>query len=128
MFFNLETDYAIRIVHCLAKNDKRMDAKSISEDTGVTLRFSLKILRKLVVAEIVKSYKGTKGGYVLARPAPEITLRQVVEVMCGPLIFSSCQNTEFHCTHPMGVCAFKDVFDDISRYMLLKFDQVTFEV
>ena len=58
-----ESDYAIRIVYCLAKSRVRRDARSISEEMGVTLRFSLKILGKLVGAVIVSSYKGNKGGY-----------------------------------------------------------------
>ena len=48
MHITLEADYAIRIVQVLAQNQRRLDAKTISEMTGVTLRFSLKILRKLV--------------------------------------------------------------------------------
>ena len=36
MHITLEADYAVRIVHCLAKNGQRMDAKSISDETGVT--------------------------------------------------------------------------------------------
>ena len=44
MHITLESDYAVRIVSCLAKNGGRMDARSIAEETGVTLRFSLKIL------------------------------------------------------------------------------------
>ena len=44
----LESDYAVRIVYCLAQNGGRMEAAAIAEQTGVTLRFSLKILRKLV--------------------------------------------------------------------------------
>ena len=56
MYFTLETDYAIRIVDTLARSQKRLDAKTISEMTGVTLRFSLKILRKLVAAGIIKSF------------------------------------------------------------------------
>ena len=41
MHITLETDYAVRIVYCLAINRerKRMDAKTIAEQTGVTLRF-----------------------------------------------------------------------------------------
>lgn len=50
MILNLETDYAIRIVHYLAEVGERRDAGKIAEKTGVTLRFSLKILRKLVAA------------------------------------------------------------------------------
>ena len=32
MFLNLETDYAIRIVNCLAKENKRLDAKTIAAE------------------------------------------------------------------------------------------------
>ena len=53
MHITLEADYAVRIVQVLAQSNKRLDAKTISEMTGVTLRFSLKILRKLVAAGII---------------------------------------------------------------------------
>lgn len=55
MHITLESDYAVRIVYCLAQNGGRMEAAAIAEQTGVTLRFSLKILRKLVAGELVKS-------------------------------------------------------------------------
>ena len=45
MHITLESDYAVRIVYCLAQRGTRMNAASIAEETGVTLRFSLKILR-----------------------------------------------------------------------------------
>ena len=64
---NLESDYAARIVYCLTKVDGRLDAQSIAEETCVSLRFTLKIMRKLVAAGIVRSFKGAKGGYQLAR-------------------------------------------------------------
>lgn len=127
MLFNAETDYAIRIVHCLANCGKRMEATAISKETGVTFRFSLKILRRLVVAGIVKSFKGVGGGYELARPAAEITLGEVIEEMCGPLVFGKCQTEGLGCTHPMGTCIFKKVFDETSDFMKQKFDNTTFD-
>ena len=48
MHITLESDYAVRIVSRLARQGGRMDAKRIAEETGVTLRFSLKILRKQI--------------------------------------------------------------------------------
>ena len=57
MFLNNETDYAIRIISCLAESKDRIDAAGISEKTGVTLRFTLKILHRLVQGGIVKSFK-----------------------------------------------------------------------
>ena len=79
MHITLETDYAVRIVYFLAQSGERVDAGRIAEETGVTLRFSLKILRKLVSGGVVVSYKGAKGGYELARPPEEISLADVIE-------------------------------------------------
>lgn len=128
MFLNNETDYAVRIVSCLAKKDMKMDAASISEETGVTLRFTLKILHRLVVGGIVKSFKGNKGGYKLARPAGEITLLDVVEEIYGPLSLNRCKaDGECGCTHPDGFCEFKDVFSDVTTYIRCKFSHTNFE-
>ena len=47
MQLNLETDYAIRLVSILCESKERISASEIAKRTGVTLRFSLKILGKL---------------------------------------------------------------------------------
>ncbi len=124
MLLNLETDYAIRIVQCLAKEDK-LDAKSIAAKTGVTPKFTLKILHGLVSAGIVKSFKGAAGGYALAKEPQDITLLEVVEQVYGTLEVSRCDGEG--CTHPDGICSFRGVFNDVSEYMRKKFAQVTFK-
>ena len=74
MHMTLEADYAVRIVEFLAVNPGRADAKTISERTSVTLRFTLKILRTLVSDGIVRSYKAQRdrggGGAVYDFPLP----------------------------------------------------------
>ena len=67
MHINLESDYAVRIVQYLAQSNERRDAQSIADSTCVSLRFTLKIMRKLVAADIVQSFKGAHGGYTLNR-------------------------------------------------------------
>ena len=125
MHITLEADYAVRIVNSLAQAKGRMDAKSVSESTGVTLRFSLKILHKLVSAGIVRSYKGTNGGYELARPGSEITLRDVIETVEGPYAFSRCLTPGFTCSCPPD-CRFQGVYDDISEIVRKKLSEVHF--
>lgn len=83
MHITLEADYAIRIVCHLARTGVRCDANTISTATGVSLRFSLKILRNLVANGIAKSFKGTLGGYELNMAPAEITLRRVLEAVEG---------------------------------------------
>ena len=133
MNITLEADYAVKIVDCLAKSyPKRMDASSISEETGVTLRFSLKILSKLAGSKIVCSFKGANGGYELSRPPALITLRDVIETVEGPFTFSRCLAPGHVCTNPAfcncGDCRFQKVYDDISKEVRRRLEEVTFDV
>ncbi len=128
MHINLESDYAVRIVHCLALSPGRLDAQSIAQRTCVSLRFTLKIMRKLVAAGIVKSYKGAKGGYTIARPPREITLRQVIEAVEGPYRFSRCMDGGYACNCSTAApCPFRPVFDEVTRLVVDKLEEVTFD-
>lgn len=119
MKITLESDYAIRIVLRLAQYDGRCDAGTLSEQTGVPQRFALKILRKLVNAQILCSFKGISGGYQLARPASTISLSDIIAVIEGPYSISRCLTENDSCTHPDGgcskeACKVQKVFGDIS--------------
>lgn len=128
MHINLESDYAVRIVHCLSQTQERLEAQIISQRTAVSPRFTLKIMRKLVSAGIVRSYKGAHGGYVLARSPREITLRQVIEAVEGPYRFSRCLDGSYdcHCSAETA-CPFQTVFDEVTRLVTDKLEQVTFD-
>lgn len=81
MHITLETDYAIRIVDCLARAQCRMGAQEIADATGVTLRFSLKILSKLTKSGIFVSFKGTNGGYEMNREPKDISLHDILKTI-----------------------------------------------
>ena len=127
MHITVEADYAVRIVHCLCDADGKMDAQKISDATCVSLRFALKILRKLVTAGIAKSFKGAKGGYMLAKNPGEITLREVVELVEGEYRFNRCIDGEYPCNHtPDKKCPYHDVFRQISEMVREKLESHTF--
>ena len=132
MHITLESDYAVRIVDCIASaRGRRIDAKTIAEQTGVTLRFSLKILHKLTASGIVRSYKGAKGGYELARNADTISLRDVIETVEGVYTFSRCLDPDYSCrcdhnTCRQGSCRFQRVYDDISEVVRERLSKTTF--
>ena len=128
MCLTLESDYAVRIVGCLAEGGARKDAKLISEQTGVTLRFALKILRKLVSAGVVCSFKGMQGGYELARPAAEITLYDVVSVIEGDFHINKCHENEFVCTRTSKICCkYRPIFEEITDTVAKKLASYSFE-
>ena len=128
MHINLESDYAVRIVHYLAHAAVRVDAHTVAEATGVSQRFTLKIMGKLAAAGVVRSFKGAHGGYELARPAAAVTLRQVIEAVEGPYRFSRCVDGGYACAHTAhAACPFHAVFDDVTRVVVEKLDTVTFD-
>ena len=127
MYITLEADYAVRIIAELCKAKGKLDAKTISENTCVTLRFSLKILRKLVSAGLVKSYKGTQGGYTIAKDPKDITLKAVIESIEGTYCFSRCLQPDADCSRgASGKCPFQDAFCDITKVVSEKLESHNF--
>lgn len=112
-----EADYAIRVTYYLAVTGEKQCAKDISESTGITLRFALKILRKLTKAGITKSYKGVSGGYELMRAPADISLGEIIECIDGPIAINHCLSNEFQCTcvGSRQECDFHRVFGKINR-------------
>ena len=97
---------------------------------GVTLRFSLKILHKLVKCGIVKSYKGAKGGYELSRPASEINLKQVIEAIEGTYKIARCIDPDYVCQWKKtpGLCSFRREFSRISEQVNDELEKVSFDM
>lgn len=127
MRITLESDYALRIISALAKHDGIVDAKTLSEETLVTLQFTLKILHKLVKCELVKSFKGVKGGYSLNKSPKNITLKEVIEQIDGPIAMVKCLEGAECCSlkQEKTNCIYHDIFDTISLDVARKLKSIT---
>ncbi len=128
MYITQEADYAVRIVDCLARAGVRRDARSISGETAVSLRFALKILGKLSAAGIVNSFKGNRGGYELAHAPVDITLQEVLRAVDGPYHLSRCLSQDGACNRDQkSSCVFHKTFDRLSEEMNEKMSHITFQ-
>lgn len=127
MRITLESDYALRIVTALAARDAVLDAKAIAEETSVSLRFALKILHKLVKSELLHSYKGVNGGYRLARSPREITMKDVIELIDGPVSICRCLTEQELCSRSADKqgCLFHQIFSEISVSVAEKLSRIT---
>ena len=127
MRITLESDYALRILTAMAGYDGVTDAKTISEDTSVTIRFTLKILHKLVQGNLVQSFKGVNGGYKLKCQPEEITLKTVIELIDGPIAIARCLDSEESCSLncDKSACDYHHIFDIISIDLANKLNKIT---
>jgi len=87
-----KTKYALKSLILLARTDaeRPVSAAEIAELEAIPRKFLEQILVELRLGGFLVSRKGKEGGYLLARPAAEITFGQVVRALEGPLALLPC--------------------------------------
>lgn len=87
MRISRSAEYALIAVGYIAGNHKdgAILATRISNEYGISVEYLLKILQQLVRTGVLRSKRGPRGGFFLARRAEEITLLQIVEAVDGSL-------------------------------------------
>jgi len=80
--FTQTVEYALRAMVCLASRPGQPQSNSqIAAATKVPSAYLSKVLQKLAKAELVQGQRGVQGGFVLARPAAEISILQIVSAV-----------------------------------------------
>lgn len=124
-----EGDYALRVVLFLYKygQSRRVEAKVISAHENIPPRFLLKLLRKLTVGGIVKSYIGYGGGYAVEKPPEEITVRSVIETIEGPICINKCLEDETLCNlGRANSCEIHAALGFVQKNLLEELESITF--
>jgi FeS assembly SUF system regulator len=121
---NKLTDYATIILSFLAVTPEKMvSASQIAEETHVASPTVSKLLKILAEYGLVKSFRGTDGGYQLARSAKEMTLADVVAAMEGQLAITECCSARA-CTLD-SLCAVKENWQLINKKIIAALASVT---
>ena len=82
------TGYALLAVGYLAQHQDEgiILSQDIAKKYNIPLEYLLKILQQLVRANILRSKRGPRGGFNLARNPRKVTLLEVIEAVEGPMI------------------------------------------
>ncbi len=130
MRFTVEYDNALRLIYSLAKRgeDVRVDAKVLAADEQVPIRFALKILRKLRQHGLINSFRGNQGGYSLAKPASEITMKDVYEAIDGEMCMIKCIGNPSECNlKRAAICPVHYYVCDLQHEISSKLDKVSIQ-
>ena len=92
MIFTTKAEYGIRLMIQLGQHDgeQPLSLKAIAEAERLPLAYLERIAALLKKAELVLATRGAHGGYVLARPAAEITMDEVVLALEGAIAPMDC--------------------------------------
>jgi Rrf2 family transcriptional regulator, cysteine metabolism repressor len=97
MRFSTKGEYGLRLAVNLARSYPTIkNTKDIAMEEKISLKYLERLIGELRKKEIVKSFKGKDGGFVLARNPKNISAGEVIETMEGSFM-SKCLDTK--CTH-----------------------------
>jgi Rrf2 family cysteine metabolism transcriptional repressor len=88
--------YGVKAMVDLAINygKKPISIKSISSRQNISEYYLEQLFSVLRKAELIKSIRGSSGGYILAKDPEEITVYQILEILEGPIEISTCLESE----------------------------------
>ena len=89
MLITRASEYAILSLIVLSKASDPMDTETLSRELSISKSFLAKILQALAKKEILKSYKGVKGGFALIQKAEDINMLDIMTAVEGkaPAVF-----------------------------------------
>jgi Rrf2 family transcriptional regulator, cysteine metabolism repressor len=102
MMFSTKAEYGVRVMVELARRasaqsdgsgvggDPVVPLAEIAEHDGMPLAYLEHLVARLRKAGLLDSRRGSRGGYMLARPAEEITMAEVVEALEGSIVPIEC--------------------------------------
>ncbi|MCW3017991.1 MAG: transcriptional regulator, BadM/Rrf2 family [Solirubrobacterales bacterium] len=96
MMFSTKAEYGVRVMVELARRvgDDPVPLAEIAAHDGLPLAYLEHLVARLRKAGLVDSRRGSRGGYMLARPAGEITMAEVVEALEGSIAPIECISEE----------------------------------
>lgn len=119
------TDYATVVMgHLAATADQVHSASEVAQATGIALPTTSKVLKALVRAGLLRSARGQGGGYILARPAEQISVAQIVRSFEGPVGLTECGSSEGLCVQE-SVCSIRSNWQRINQLVLAALEAMT---
>lgn len=96
MLITRASEYAILSLIVLSKASAPMDSETLSRELTISKSFLAKILQALAKKNILKSFKGVRGGFSLAKDAKDIHMLEVMSAVEGkaPAVFECAPSRE----------------------------------
>lgn len=110
---------AIHAMVLIAKSEHNLNVNKIAELTGASRNHLAKVMQRLVKDKYVKSTRGPLGGFVLLKPANEITMLDIYESIEGAIEQTTCPLERPVC--PFSKCLMGTIIyeltDQFQKYM-----------
>jgi Rrf2 family protein len=103
-----------------------IELKEIAKRENISPKYLEQVIIPLRTAGLIKSVRGSKGGYSLAKHPSEISLNDLVEILEGPLNLIECLNNPKVC-QKVPSCVTRDIWREVSDAIYGIFHSITVE-
>lgn len=122
-----KSEYAFMAAKYMAMKSKGsyVTAKEISDNFSISFELVAKVLQKMVKNNLIMSYQGAKGGYVLKKNPFEITLMDLVKAVESKHNITECISNDptiKECSH-INCCKIRNPLIEIQRKIDLVFEE-----
>lgn len=116
MKLSTRTRYAVRAMIELAKHDltRPLQLKIIAERQEISVKYLEQLMAVLKSAGLIKSIRGSKGGYVLAKPPNQIALSDILRCVEGPITTVECVEDSSTCARAAD-CAAREIWTRVEK-------------
>ena len=116
MIFTQKTKYGIQAALYMVINEEEacFSTKHISKEMGISYSYLTKIVKELSDAGILKTTRGKGGGLRLAKPARQISLKNILLALENSEYFDTCMRG-FSVCEPGDVCVCSDTLREIDK-------------
>jgi len=133
MKLSTKSRYGVRALFDMAFHANTLPAqiKDISRRQNISPRYLEQIFQDLKKAGLLKSRRGPQGGYSLAKPAGDITVKEIVLAAEGELLLVNCIKGRRKNGEAPPSCAFDNqcltqpIWNEASRLLAEYFDSIT---
>jgi Rrf2 family iron-sulfur cluster assembly transcriptional regulator len=121
-------EYGLRGLLFLVRQtpEKMVLVSEISREQHISETFLAKIFQRLSKAGLLRSSRGSKGGFSLGKPANRITMKEVIEAIEGPIALNRCLLREGECEEER-VCPFHQVWEQAQQCVIEILNGTTME-
>jgi Rrf2 family transcriptional regulator, cysteine metabolism repressor len=103
-----------------------IELREVAKRENISLKYLEQVIVPLRTSGLVKSARGSKGGYFLAKHPSEIYLKDLVESLEGPLNLIECLKDPKVCEN-VPYCITRDIWKEVSEAIDGIFHSLTLE-
>jgi Rrf2 family protein len=119
MKLSTRTRYGIRAILELAENYGKgpLQLRVIAGDQGVSVKYLEQLMAMLKSAGIVRSVRGSKGGYILAKSPGKVKVSDCFQCLEGSVITTECVEDESYCERTND-CIARQVWTEVQKAVM----------